>query len=70
MLDCGAGEETEDEMRAATARMRNAEHVLVPRYGHLQAFWHADVTGGVVDGWLSRLGLQRSRRTLHRGASR
>ncbi len=56
LIVCGEDEATTDQLDAAKARMREAVPVVLPQYGHLQAFWHAEQTAPLMVKWLQQVG--------------
>lgn len=52
LLVCGSEEVEEAPLRSAAERTREGASRRIDGYGHLQLFWHADVTGAVIVDWL------------------
>ena len=48
VLISGAGECTADEMAAAAARLPDGRGLRLEGYGHLQTFWHVEVTAPLL----------------------
>lgn len=48
----GEREVTPDEVDAARARLPGARAHVLPGWGHLQTFWHGEVTGPLIAGFL------------------
>lgn len=52
LLVVGEREVTPDEVGAARARLTGARAHVLPGWGHLQTFWHGEVTGPLIAGFL------------------
>lgn len=52
LLVCGSEEVDAASLRAAELRATNGSSIRLEGYGHLQLFWHAEVTGRVIAEWL------------------
>ena len=48
LLVVGEEEQEEGAATRAAARLPHGRAVVLPGYGHLQAFWHAEVTGPLI----------------------
>ncbi len=59
LLICGQDEVEPDELTAAAQRIAAAESHHLDGYGHLQAFWHAEVVAPIMVDWLDRIGVRR-----------
>jgi pimeloyl-ACP methyl ester carboxylesterase len=59
LLICGQDEVEPDEFTAAANRLAAAESHLLDGYGHLQAFWHAEVVAPMMVDWLDRIGVRQ-----------
>jgi pimeloyl-ACP methyl ester carboxylesterase len=57
LIVCGEQEQGEGDAERAAARLSDGTAVVLPGYGHLQTFWHAEAIGPVISRFLqSRLG--------------
>lgn len=56
LLVCGSDEVGADALHAAAHRCPQGSSVRLQGYGHLQAFWHAEVTGAAMAQWLDERG--------------
>ncbi len=56
LLICGSEEIDEPALEAAARRCRQGSSVRLDGYGHLQEFWHSEVTGAVMAAWLDEHG--------------
>ena len=45
LIVCGEQENFDGSAELALAALANGRAVILPGYGHLQAFWHSEVTG-------------------------
>jgi pimeloyl-ACP methyl ester carboxylesterase len=52
LLICGSEEVDAVSLRSAERRVPDGSSARLEGYGHLQVFWHADVTGTVIAKWL------------------
>jgi pimeloyl-ACP methyl ester carboxylesterase len=52
LLICGSEEVDAASLRSAERRAPDGSSARLDSYGHLQVFWHADVTGAVIAKWL------------------
>lgn len=57
LIIAGEHEDEQGETAAAAAALADGEHVLLPGFGHLQAFWHGEVTAPLVRDFLVRRGI-------------
>jgi pimeloyl-ACP methyl ester carboxylesterase len=57
LIVCGEHEQDDGEADRAAARLADGEAQVLPGYGHLQTFWHAEVTGLVISRFLKGRGL-------------
>lgn len=55
LLICGERETTEADAQRAASRLRHGRVVRLPGFGHLQSFWHAEVTGVEIRNFLTVL---------------
>ena len=55
LLICGSKEGPTEAVRRAADRLPNGRSVVVPGYGHLQTFWHREVTGPLVSDFLAEV---------------
>jgi pimeloyl-ACP methyl ester carboxylesterase len=55
LLISGQEEGPEETAQRAAERLPNGRAVVLPGYGHLQAFWHREVTGPLVANFLTDL---------------
>lgn len=56
LLICGGDESDDSELDAARGRIPHASVRSLPGFGHLQAFWHAEVTAPIIVDWLKEIG--------------
>lgn len=52
LIVCGELENADGAAEAAVAALPDGSAVVLPGFGHLQAFWHAEVTGPVIRDFL------------------
>ena len=50
---CGEHEDDQGETALAASTVRDGEAALLPGFGHLQAFWHAEITGPRIRAFLA-----------------
>lgn len=55
LLVCGAEESQDPEPATAARQCRAGRAVVLPGYGHLQTFWHAETTGPLVAEFLAEV---------------
>lgn len=54
LIVCGEGENTDGAAELAVDALPNGSMVVMPGFGHLQAFWRADVTAPIIADFLAR----------------
>jgi len=54
LIVCGEFEDTDGATKLATAALSNGTAVVMPGFGHMQAFWRADVTAPIISDFLAR----------------
>jgi pimeloyl-ACP methyl ester carboxylesterase len=55
LIVCGQHENTDGSAELAAATLKDGVSVVLPAFGHLQAFWRADVTAPVIQDFVRRL---------------
>jgi pimeloyl-ACP methyl ester carboxylesterase len=54
LIVCGERENPDGAAELATEALHDGRAVVVPGFGHLQAFWRTDVTGPIISDFLAR----------------
>jgi pimeloyl-ACP methyl ester carboxylesterase len=54
LIVCGELENTDGAAELATAALSTGTAVVIPGFGHLQAFWRTDVTAPIISDFLAR----------------
>lgn len=54
LIVCGEHENTEGATGLATEALSTGVAVVVPGFGHMQAFWRSDVTAPIINDFLAR----------------
>jgi pimeloyl-ACP methyl ester carboxylesterase len=54
LIVCGELENTDGAAELAIAALSTGTAVVIPGFGHLQAFWRTDVTGPIISDFLAR----------------
>jgi len=57
LLVAGEEEQVDGAADRAAAQLPNGRAAVLPGYGHLQAFWHEEITGPLITDFLRSLGL-------------
>ena len=53
LIVCGEHEDADGQAALAASTMRDAEAVVLPAFGHLQTFWHSEITAPLIRGFLA-----------------
>jgi pimeloyl-ACP methyl ester carboxylesterase len=54
LIVCGEFEDTDGATKLATEALPNGTAVVMPGFGHMQAFWRSDVTAPIISDFLAR----------------
>jgi pimeloyl-ACP methyl ester carboxylesterase len=54
LIVCGESENTDGAAELAVEALPNGSMVVIPGFGHLQAFWRSDVTAPIISHFLAR----------------
>jgi len=54
LILCGETENTDGAAELAVDALSNGTAVVMPGFGHLQAFWRTDITGPIISDFLAR----------------
>jgi pimeloyl-ACP methyl ester carboxylesterase len=54
LIVCGELENPDGSAELAAAALRHGTSVVMPGFGHMQAFWRSDVTAPIVSGFIAR----------------
>lgn len=57
LIICGEHEDQQGETARAAAAMPDGRAILLPGFGHLQAFWHGEITAPLIRDFLVSKGL-------------
>jgi pimeloyl-ACP methyl ester carboxylesterase len=57
LIVCGEHEDADGQAALAASTMREADAVVLPAFGHLQTFWHTEITAPLIRGFLASKGL-------------
>ena len=57
LIICGEHEDAQGESALAAATVPDGEAVVLPGFGHLQAFWHGEITAPLIRAFLVARGL-------------
>jgi pimeloyl-ACP methyl ester carboxylesterase len=70
LIVCGERENTDGAAELATGMLTNGAAVVIPGFGHLQAFWRTDVVAPIISDFLARHVPLRGSRPIGLGAIR
>ncbi|OLC24458.1 MAG: hypothetical protein AUJ02_12340 [Chloroflexi bacterium 13_1_40CM_3_65_12] len=54
LIVCGERENTDGAAELATVALSTGAAVIIPGFGHLQAFWRSDITAPIISDFLAR----------------
>jgi pimeloyl-ACP methyl ester carboxylesterase len=54
LIVCGEHEDTDGATKLAIDALSNGSAVVIPGFGHLQAFWRSDVTAPIISNFVAR----------------